>query len=1839
MSVTDDTLNAAPLQKILQSFCRGAAFNVSSNTDICTKFLFIKMQSINTSNFGLWDKKISISQVHITFDNAERLIEKYNQDQFARYDLIHSLSSSQNNYYYYDTIDNKNLLNIDTPMEPTSPSKLSAIAFIDAVNRKQLDLETGMFKDPATNTFSLSLAQALHNKLLDGKSAHITEPHSLKSSDLLESVNTGLITSDNQVALSANFTLSLADALKTGHLKIGEASAKNCSITSETQSMCIRSVRDARSGEFLPPTEAIKQKLLDPYQGVFFDAANNEHMAISEAVQKGHVLVEANAAESASRDRSVVSTSLIRETKSYHLVAVFDPSKNDEISIKEAIERGVLDRKRGLYVHPQTGHTFSISDAINKGVIRARLLDQSSPSGPARPSYQTLVSTSRFEENRSYTITGAVDPRTRANISLFQAIKDGIIDPKNGTYVNITNGQAIPINKAIDIKLVLTDAEWTKPAPVPKPPSVQIKTLNIELVKDPRTARNISVSEAMQIGLLDKNTLHYHNPLTRQSLALNRAYEQGLIMGHYSEGRSEANVQQSYFIVDVYDPASNKSLDLDEAIRQRLFDHSRAVYVHPVSGQEMSIGEAVRKGLINAQIFAGDCEPRRFDPRLPVAHFGIDKKIRSVRTKFNKDGTSVLQIDIESTKPVKGVYEVDEIEEVTCTEPIDSAEQSTQRQVVDINSVHCVSEQQQQTQVAASNFVRDKNVVNIAINKEIGARVFDIERIEDVLDEDRPGVIRINVDKNNNKKIVERKNVLAEERSERVQPLIIDDSNCKQNLISIDGQRHVHKNEVQVGDSCRPSSELFSAAQQSVYQLDERLRTLELEKSQQVKVKSAEIVDNYAKRQSSYCNIEPDVMNRQRRINVTVDIKTETKAQRVPVQEIYEPKKSEQNTKHVYEDTTIVDKIDVQLPPARVEDDDEEETFDEWTEVYTITIRGVRYKIIWVYDALKGENVTLVEAIKRGILDLKNGVYHNLKTSHSLTVNEAVDERLVGIEQDNSAMTIKVNGITYTIYWVWDPVKRKRISPQRAIDRKVLDLKTNCYRNYANNETISIHEAVYMKLIGASDDLTNIEQELTLSMESGEYRICWVKDSRTGEKHKPREALRRGLLDLTNYFYNKYDTNQTLTIRDAIRQGFVGLSDATESPSESSSDSEFERQDSLSSLDDEELTIKTKTAIYVITGLVHPETQKEIKVSEAIKSGILNKDNGFYKDFKTNVTYEVGEAINEGFVFATVTDLLQDETASTEFVREEVKKFIVKSVVDPRTKQRIGGLQAQAAGILNYAQGVYTDPDTGHTVSIAEAIGRNLIQVTLQEETCHEEFDAEVITETLMERTTTVYRITGVLDPFTNDIISASDAVHRQIIDTETNSYIDGAGDQQPVPIKEAVRRNLIRAQVTERIERKPLGVSLQNAIRLGLFNVETGKFKDLYTNTYFDLNEAVEKGHVNANGAAVAHSSTGSMTLNEAFKYSVFDKKSGVLDRTRLAMFNAKIVEAKIYKWNFEDAVKCGLVSLKNAKYKHQQSGELMSIKEAVKRGLIDGESVVLDDVLTGTAMTLRQALDTKICIDSSGQVVDAATSAPIMSLEQAFNTRKIYSAFDENTGEIFLVSTGKLVAFEKAVRKNKMDKSIRVFDPRSNKDLSIGDALERCLLDKTSGMVIDPKGCGGLLSIKEAVKRGILSITGAPLVTGHHNSETVEPPVITSRKSRHILHNFDEINEPKAQHGHARRHKQKSEATRTPIVYDAEYLSSDLIRDSGGLVDRSAVTNVRLTNEEHRKRTSASGVKETLKADFKETVIRPGQLPVVTSSANYEKEYKRDLDGDDSAIKNLQTRFSVKSSDQGKD
>ena len=700
---------------------------------------------------------------------------------------------------------------------------------------------------------SLRLNDAIMNKLLDPKSAYFLDTAHNQTYNLEEAFRNGLITNTARGIIvnssSSNQTMSISDALKTGYLKIGQPLLTNGSfinnstrsvnsITSETQSMSVRSIRDPSTGEFLMPTEAIKRKLLDPYKGLFIHPNTGESLPISEAIQKGFVIVEIlvespstvkktvtdNTQRSDSSSTSnIISTSLIRETKSYHLLGVYDPAKNDEITVKEAIAKGILDRQKGLYIHPVTRESFSISDAINKGVIRARILPSNSSelSLTENTPQQCLLSSNRFEENRTYTICGAIDMRNGKKLSLSQAIKEGVIDSKSGTYVNLKTGESLSINKAIDAQLVLTElGEPKQKSPVAHaPPARDIRVLNIEFVQDPRTQRNITVSDAMASGILDRKCLSYRNPITNESVSLNKAYNSGYILGHYTDsnlnelalGHSSSSHfhSQQYFIISVFNPITNKSMSLDQAVHHGLFDHMRSVYIHPDTREVVPLNDAVRRGLVDAQIFDdvsdGKDESQRYDSRLPVAAFGIDKKVTNMRTKFNKDGTSIIQIEIESLKPTRGVYELDEIEDFTNGHGgsikeinISSKSNSTHevRQVIDINSVHRIKDESNHVteMVQPINHMKtEKSVLVTQVNKEFGGSL-DSQRIEHVIDDDRIARIDVKPKFKNNYVIPERKpERKVVETVERKETLIIDDGASKRmNLpYNIDAQSHI----------------------------------------------------------------------------------------------------------------------------------------------------------------------------------------------------------------------------------------------------------------------------------------------------------------------------------------------------------------------------------------------------------------------------------------------------------------------------------------------------------------------------------------------------------------------------------------------------------------------------------------------------------------------------------------------------------------------------------------------------------------------------------------------------------------------------------------------------------------------------------------------------------------------------------------------------------------------------------------------------------------------------------------------------------------------------------------
>ncbi len=166
--------------------------------------------------------------------------------------------------------------------------------------------------------------------------------------------------------------------------------------------------------------------------------------------------------------------------------------------------------------------------------------------------------------------------------------------------------------------------------------------------------------------------------------------------------------------------------------------------MHPLTGEDVSLNDAVRRGFVDAQIFEdqsegfADTETKRFDARLPVAAFGIDKRITCMRTKFNKDGTSLLQVEIESLRPTRGIYEMDEVDDFSSGSMQSSTTRSATheyRQVVDINSVHHIKE------APSVSFIEP--VVQSTVRTERNFQLKQADRVEKVIDDDQRGKLEI----------------------------------------------------------------------------------------------------------------------------------------------------------------------------------------------------------------------------------------------------------------------------------------------------------------------------------------------------------------------------------------------------------------------------------------------------------------------------------------------------------------------------------------------------------------------------------------------------------------------------------------------------------------------------------------------------------------------------------------------------------------------------------------------------------------------------------------------------------------------------------------------------------------------------------------------------------------------------------------------------------------------------------------------------------------------------------------------------------------------------------------
>ena len=442
-----------------------------------------------------------------------------------------------------------------------------------------------------------------------------------------------------------------------GVLKVGDAQSYN--IISKTESLVISSVFDHRANTYIDPNSAIQRKILDPYHGSYVNNITQETISIDDAMNKNLIIVEQQSSiphSSHANDKYVISTSLIRETRSYHLLGVRDYLNNRELSVQEAIRLGILDKQNGQYINRKTNEIFSISEAIAQGHIRAQPLPvdgATTSTTTTSNTHETIggntnVKRGTVKETKTYTLKSAIHPKTRQEIpirqgkvpvmkisfsifrlSLQRSMKASLTMPRASMSIhwqvkpyqlvwrlrNAWSSRSWSINIPDVWRTLSSSSKW----------SIQWPTIAWVFPKRSEQVWSIRVWQAIII-MWNNDSWLLPKPMTKaicsEDLSIKHRRPSSLITGIKPPTSSRASPMCARRRRTIFPKVKEKALVQEEirdprfvssilAIERKLFDRRRVAYLHPITGDEIHVGEAIKRGLIQVQAVSSQIVDQR----------------------------------------------------------------------------------------------------------------------------------------------------------------------------------------------------------------------------------------------------------------------------------------------------------------------------------------------------------------------------------------------------------------------------------------------------------------------------------------------------------------------------------------------------------------------------------------------------------------------------------------------------------------------------------------------------------------------------------------------------------------------------------------------------------------------------------------------------------------------------------------------------------------------------------------------------------------------------------------------------------------------------------------------------------------------------------------------------------------------------------------------------------------------------------------------------------------------------------------------------------------------------
>ncbi|KRY19176.1 Dystonin [Trichinella patagoniensis] len=472
-------------------------------------------------------------------------------------------------------------------------------------------------------------------------------------------------------------------------------------------------------------------------------------------------------------------------------------------------------------------------------------------------------------------------------------------------------------------------------------------------------------------------------------------------------------------------------------------------------------------------------------------------------------------------------------------------------------------------------------------------------------------------------------------------------------------------------------------------------------------------------------------------------------------------------------------------------------------------------------------------------------------------------------------------------------------------------------------------------------------------------------------------------------------------------------------------------------------------------GVVDPTTGERLSLEDAIKSRLIDIGS-LVLWHPDSSSMDLAQAANVGLIDVTLAEVLpkgvchpvSGERISTKraielkiinartgevcnpysnerltwlsIVKPVYASLVMEGVYDPRKGYAVPLSRALIEGLIDARARTYCNPITGEVLSLEEASGHGLV----------DEGTYKLILQPLIRD----YRRTAAGE----EMLCLLDAVRVGLVDPHARTVVVDRG--ATVPIANAVREGKFPRELG-RLMRRVDKWTFAEALGQGLIDVAANQFTDPDSGQKLTIAAALQQGYIDT-GSVEALEGADERNLSNVLESDEFDEHSG--------------------------------------RIRDRRTGLYLTFKQAIERGIIDGDSLIYD-VTAGRALTLNEAL-LKGRIDNSGKFVDSKTAARV-SLKDAARVgllaliaspmlagQAAAEAIKRREAEGYRFAVEPSRFFDELRRQNLKPSEWEVFNPATGQSQTLEDAVESGLLDLVSGELIDPNS-GQHYSIPKAV------------------------------------------------------------------------------------------------------------------------------------------------------------------------